>query len=246
MDEPEPESTDMGSFFESTDEAARPGPPLWQRLLLWLFLLLLAGASGAAIYLALDARQATEATTDLPARLAEIERQQAEALESLRSGLDERLGKLSDRIDALALSQSSSGSLQRELRNLASQTRSALEQISGNMTSLREQANRHSEQIDAIARRLAGTPTAASGGGSGGPTPAAFGGDSSAEDQALVTRSSDGRAIYTIQAGDTLGRVARENGYSLDAVLGANPGIDPRRLQIGQEIFLPAESEQQP
>lgn len=48
-----------------------------------------------------------------------------------------------------------------------------------------------------------------------------------------------GSMPYTIKAGDTLYNIARTFGISLDALLAANPGIDPNRLQIGQVICVP-------
>lgn len=50
---------------------------------------------------------------------------------------------------------------------------------------------------------------------------------------------------YTIQKDDTISAVAaayREQGIRVtaDQIVKANPGLDPRRLQIGQTIFIPA------
>jgi uncharacterized protein YhaN len=45
--------------------------------------------------------------------------------------------------------------------------------------------------------------------------------------------------IYRIQSGDTLTRVAREFGVSLNDLMDANPDTDPNRLQIGQAIVIP-------
>ncbi len=44
---------------------------------------------------------------------------------------------------------------------------------------------------------------------------------------------------YTIRAGDTLFFIARRFGISVQDIINANPGIDPRNLQVGQEICLP-------
>lgn len=50
-----------------------------------------------------------------------------------------------------------------------------------------------------------------------------------------------GGELYTIRAGDTFYRISRRMGVSLDDLLAANPGIDPERLQIGQQICIPGE-----
>ena len=44
---------------------------------------------------------------------------------------------------------------------------------------------------------------------------------------------------YIIQAGDTFGRIAGRFNTTIAAIEAANPGVDPRRLQIGQRINLP-------
>jgi LysM repeat protein len=45
--------------------------------------------------------------------------------------------------------------------------------------------------------------------------------------------------VYEIKTGDTLEKIAKEHGSSIEAILEANPGIDARRLQIGQRIEIP-------
>lgn len=48
-----------------------------------------------------------------------------------------------------------------------------------------------------------------------------------------------GTMPYTIKAGDTFFLIARTFGVSVDALLAANPGVNPDRLQIGQVICVP-------
>jgi LysM repeat protein len=47
---------------------------------------------------------------------------------------------------------------------------------------------------------------------------------------------------YTIVRGDNLSKIAKANGISLAALTKANPNLDPRRLQPGQQIQIPAAS----
>jgi LysM repeat protein len=44
---------------------------------------------------------------------------------------------------------------------------------------------------------------------------------------------------YTIKAGDTLFGLSQQFNVSVEAIIRANPGIDPNRLQIGQTICIP-------
>ena len=45
--------------------------------------------------------------------------------------------------------------------------------------------------------------------------------------------------FYTIRAGDTLYLLAQRFGVSVDAIIRANPGINPNNLMIGQVICIP-------
>ena len=48
-----------------------------------------------------------------------------------------------------------------------------------------------------------------------------------------------GTQPYVIQAGDTLYALAIRFNTTVAAIMAANPGIDPNRLQIGQRICIP-------
>jgi len=45
---------------------------------------------------------------------------------------------------------------------------------------------------------------------------------------------------YVIASGDTLGKLAHRNGVSLKAIIEANPGINPKKLKVGQKVEIPA------
>jgi LysM repeat protein len=44
---------------------------------------------------------------------------------------------------------------------------------------------------------------------------------------------------YAVKAGDTLNKIAKAHGVSLSALEAANPGVDSRRLKIGQKLAIP-------
>jgi LysM repeat protein len=44
---------------------------------------------------------------------------------------------------------------------------------------------------------------------------------------------------YTVQAGDTLGEIARKNGARLQDIINANKIADPTRIRVGQTLFIP-------
>ena len=45
---------------------------------------------------------------------------------------------------------------------------------------------------------------------------------------------------YTIKAGDTFYKLSIRFNVPLDAILRANPGVDPNNLQIGQVVCIPS------
>lgn len=48
---------------------------------------------------------------------------------------------------------------------------------------------------------------------------------------------------HKIEAGETFATIAKKYGVSVDAIIKANPNVNPRRLQIGQIIKVPEHSE---
>lgn len=48
------------------------------------------------------------------------------------------------------------------------------------------------------------------------------------------------RAVqHTVRPGDTLSRLARAYGAEVSAIRSANPGVRPRRLEVGQQLIIP-------
>jgi LysM repeat protein len=45
---------------------------------------------------------------------------------------------------------------------------------------------------------------------------------------------------YTVIKGDTFASIAKKSNVSLKAMVEANPGVDPKKLKIGQKLHLPA------
>jgi LysM repeat protein len=53
------------------------------------------------------------------------------------------------------------------------------------------------------------------------------------------TASSAAAGTHAVRRGETLEGIARRYGVSVDAILAANPGLEPRRMQAGTTIRLP-------
>lgn len=56
------------------------------------------------------------------------------------------------------------------------------------------------------------------------------------------TISIEHSGVHAIQSGDTFGRLAQIYGIPISQLLGANPSVDPKRLQIGQQVVIPQKS----
>jgi LysM repeat protein len=53
-----------------------------------------------------------------------------------------------------------------------------------------------------------------------------------------VTPTATSRT-HTVKAGETLGIIARKYGLKVDALMTANPKLDPRRMHVGQTLVIP-------
>lgn len=51
-----------------------------------------------------------------------------------------------------------------------------------------------------------------------------------------------GTQTYTVKLGDTLSRIALDHGVGLKALLQANPGVEPTKLQVNQKLLIPAKA----
>lgn len=123
-----------------------------------------------------------------------------------------RIGTIENTVrDAAAKSET-------DMRNLRDGVQNALNQVGTEIGAIRTQLTKVEEDMKKKA-------VAPAGGGKGAAAPTGV-------------RNADG--TYTIAAGDTLAKVAKKFGVSLDAVLAENPGIEPSRLRVGQKVRLPA------
>jgi LysM repeat protein len=53
------------------------------------------------------------------------------------------------------------------------------------------------------------------------------------------TPSARSGRTHTVQSGDTLMSIARRYGVKVTALQSANPGLDPKRMKVGQTLNLP-------
>ena len=98
---------------------------------------------------------------------------------------------------------------------LSDQKREVLSQVAGQIERLGKQTN---AALDALANNQATRPAVQT----------SFGDDFPKEG-----------INYTVQAGDTLGEIARKNNAKLQDIVNANKIADPTRIRVGQTLFIP-------
>lgn len=111
-----------------------------------------------------------------------------------------------------------------------------LNEYASAITANQDQISLFKESILATPEALKATPVVATS------TRPAVTVDVSAESSEVssnAVENSTTSGFYAIESGDTLGKIAAKYGISLQALMDANPNVDPRRLKIGQEIALP-------
>lgn len=69
--------------------------------------------------------------------------------------------------------------------------------------------------------------------------PAAARNDAPADDEDDVAPSAPVGGTITVKSGDTPSLLAARHGVSVQGFMAANPGLDPRRMQIGQQVRIP-------
>jgi tetratricopeptide (TPR) repeat protein len=72
------------------------------------------------------------------------------------------------------------------------------------------------------------------------PAPSAAAGPPPEPAPSRPARTTKTIGTYSVKGGDTPASIARKYGVKLDALVAANPGVDPKRLKIGQSLNIPA------
>lgn len=118
--------------------------------------------------------------------------------------------------------------LQRQLEQLVEEKRRLQEEVDSLRRALAQaQASASSVRADASVERASAV--------SSRPTTV-----QSTVRPASATTSTATTRTYRVQPGDTLASIARRNNIGLEALTAANPGLDPRRLQVGAMLRIPA------
>jgi LysM repeat protein len=124
---------------------------------------------------------------------------------------DDQISELGQKVERLT---GATDELQGQIRGLYNQTRTALDGLATQVTTLRDEVKPKASSTPATASAASTTssttaPTAASG------------------------------KTYTVRAGDYPAKIAKTNNITVDALMKANPGLKPEKLKVGQVVHLP-------
>ncbi|MCZ6673490.1 MAG: LysM domain-containing protein [Verrucomicrobia bacterium] len=122
------------------------------------------------------------------------------------------------------------------IRDIANQTTEGFNQFSEQLTKIRTQSRADTIRIAELESRIPGGRTVRSSPSSSTTAPVSSSSESSA---GVIASVPAGGTEYVIQSGDTFGKIAKNFGMSLDKLLTANPGVQPRYLSVGQKIVIP-------
>lgn len=150
------------------------------------------------------------------------------ALEERLASEEDPTAALSKRLDSVVVQlESVKSDVRRGDKSLLEQTQKVVNEINTILTANSEAIAKNSESLGKISERFypALTP------------------EQVQKQQERVQQVADqviaDNSIHSIKAGETLGSLAKRYGTTVDQLVEWNPGIDPRRLQIGQEIRIP-------
>lgn len=193
---------------------------------LWIGLVgIVVGATGIIL-----ANQAQRSLTTLEASLSAQPPDKTPELEAAIDSLEERLERLGSEFVKLT----------RQDTQIREAVQAGFDQVQRNVRENRSGINdlseRLEEMVEQLETRLARTsraPVEAS-------RPTDSGVEETSEEESESLPAAEGAGIHYIESGDTFSKIAKQYGVSLGQIQRANPTVDPRRLQIGQEIVIPA------
>lgn len=148
-------------------------------------------------------------------------RKNAENAETIRQHIYRQKQELAKAVLPLP----SSPGIQRELEQLAEQNRQLREEIEKWRAYYARQGTTNVPVPPASGEQPRITPAEPPRGGTASPPP--------------VVQTPPVRT-HQVQSGETPYSIARKYGVQLDALMAANPGLNPKRMQVGQRLNIPA------
>jgi len=148
------------------------------------------------------------------------------------AALSLEMKKVSDRIDALASQLSNlTSDCDSRIDSLRKQNNSTVEKIGEILSQNRSLIEENRKAIEEIAKRGSSVKTK--------KTDSQEKQVSAEETKSEQTQAPEGFTTYKIKSGDTFAKIAPKFNVSVQAILDANPNVNPARLRVGQEIVIP-------
>lgn len=176
---------------------------------------------GAGLYFGMTANQ----------RLSPLA-ENMEAGSGTSARLEKSITALETRLAELSVQNTELQSALSRMRVYGTQTEQAVKQLASGMQENRAELVKLAGRLNEVVQnRPSAVPAASEESTARQALPAATA-EASPEQEASA-------ATYAIVAGDNFVKIAKKLGVNLQDLLDANPGVDHRRLRIGQEINIP-------
>lgn len=125
---------------------------------------------------------------------------------------DDRISELEQKVEQLS---GATEELQGQIRGLYNQTRTQLDSLANQLNSMRDEVKPKAATATTVV-------APANGGDAAPPLPP----------------TGTGKT-YTVRAGDYPAKIAKANNITVNALMKANPGVQPDKLKVGQNLNLP-------
>lgn len=123
--------------------------------------------------------------------------------------------------------------LKADFEQLKIQIAAKYDELAKSQTLVIQNQQKTNERLDRLENRRGGSAASNS---SQQPARATAASASNSQNSNAAT-AANGK--YKVEKGDNPAKIAKKLGISLNALMNANPGLDPKRLQIGQELNVP-------
>ena len=144
-------------------------------------------------------------------------------------GLQVELDALKDNLAALDRDLAISNS---RLETIVNQTQRAFEDVMREVKANRVEINKNGKLLGEMGQRIFSLENEKSG-----PGPIRTQSAAPSAPSTPAEKPADG--YHIIESGDSFDKLAKQYGTTIEAFMNSNPGLDPRRLQIGQQVKIP-------
>jgi LysM repeat protein len=118
--------------------------------------------------------------------------------------------------------------IQRQMEQLAEENRQLRDQLAKLQAVASQLASNNRTVVPSVSAATAPNPLASARPSGGTPT------------ASRAERSGGSSRTHKVQAGETPVAIARRYNVKIDALLTANPSLNPRRMQVGQSLVIPS------